>query len=124
MNGDGSSPLASLRSPACLQPMWPHEQQRRGTRSFGRFNGTSVVVPLRRPDLVHVKSRHPNALPLIMTHGWPGSVIELLETVGPLTDRPRRTLCGMGRTGTLRVRAARGVQAGAVTRGPAAGAKR
>jgi len=35
---------------------------------------------------IHVKSRHNNALPLIMTHGWPGSVIELLETVGPLTD--------------------------------------
>jgi pimeloyl-ACP methyl ester carboxylesterase len=35
---------------------------------------------------IHVGSRHENALPLIMTHGWPGSVIELLETVGPLTD--------------------------------------
>ena len=35
---------------------------------------------------IHVKSPHPDALPLIMTHGWPGSVIELLETVGPLTD--------------------------------------
>ena len=35
---------------------------------------------------VHVRSRHENALPLLMTHGWPGSVIELLETVGPLTD--------------------------------------
>jgi pimeloyl-ACP methyl ester carboxylesterase len=35
---------------------------------------------------IHVKSRHENALPLIMTHGWPGSVIELLEAVGPLTD--------------------------------------
>jgi pimeloyl-ACP methyl ester carboxylesterase len=35
---------------------------------------------------VHVRSPHENALPLIMTHGWPGSVIELLETVGPLTD--------------------------------------
>src|SRR5918993_1147448 len=35
---------------------------------------------------IHVKSRHPDAMPLIMTHGWPGSVIELLETVGPLTD--------------------------------------
>ena len=34
---------------------------------------------------IHVRS-HENALPLIMTHGWPGSVIELLETVGPLTD--------------------------------------
>src|SRR6187551_3222474 len=35
---------------------------------------------------LHVRSRHEHALPLIMTHGWPGSVIELLETVGPLTD--------------------------------------
>jgi pimeloyl-ACP methyl ester carboxylesterase len=35
---------------------------------------------------IHVQSRHEDALPLIMTHGWPGSVIELLETVGPLTD--------------------------------------
>ena len=35
---------------------------------------------------IHVKSDHDDALPLIMTHGWPGSVIELLETVGPLTD--------------------------------------
>ncbi len=35
---------------------------------------------------IHVRSRHENALPLIMTHGWPGSVIELLGSVGPLTD--------------------------------------
>src|SRR3712207_5264028 len=35
---------------------------------------------------IHVRSPHQDALPLIMTHGWPGSVIELLETVGPLTD--------------------------------------
>jgi pimeloyl-ACP methyl ester carboxylesterase len=35
---------------------------------------------------IHVKSKHENALPLVMTHGWPGSVIELLEAVGPLTD--------------------------------------
>jgi pimeloyl-ACP methyl ester carboxylesterase len=35
---------------------------------------------------IHVKSAHDNALPLIMTHGWPGSVIELLETIDPLTN--------------------------------------
>src|SRR6478735_9112083 len=35
---------------------------------------------------IHVKSAHENALPLIMTHGWPGSIIELLDTIGPLTD--------------------------------------
>lgn len=35
---------------------------------------------------IHVRSRHPNALPLIMTHGWPGSILELVKTIGPLTD--------------------------------------
>src|SRR3954467_6706996 len=35
---------------------------------------------------IHVRSPYRNALPLIMTHGWPGSVIELLGVVGPLTD--------------------------------------
>jgi pimeloyl-ACP methyl ester carboxylesterase len=35
---------------------------------------------------IHVQSPHEDALPLIVTHGWPGSVIELLEVVGPLTD--------------------------------------
>src|SRR5262245_57927366 len=35
---------------------------------------------------IHVRSQHEDALPLIMTHGWPGSVIELLDSVGPLTD--------------------------------------
>ena len=37
---------------------------------------------------IHVRSPHPNAMPLIMTHGWPGSVIELLDVIGPLTDPP------------------------------------
>jgi len=35
---------------------------------------------------IHVRSPHENALPLIITHGWPGSVIEMLNVVGPLTD--------------------------------------
>src|SRR5262245_47118224 len=37
---------------------------------------------------IHVKSQHENALPLIITHGWPGSVIEMLDVIGPLTDPP------------------------------------
>jgi pimeloyl-ACP methyl ester carboxylesterase len=35
---------------------------------------------------IHVRSRHKNALPLIVSHGWPGSVIEQLKIIGPLTD--------------------------------------
>ena len=52
---------------------------------------------------IHVKSKHANALPLIMTHGWPGSVIELLETIGPLTDP---TAHGGTRRGRIRPGAA------------------
>src|SRR5262245_59700727 len=46
----------------------------------------TTVIDGVKIHFIHVKSRHENALPLIMTHGWPGSVIELIETVGPLTD--------------------------------------
>ena len=35
---------------------------------------------------IHVRSRHKNALPIIITHGWPGSIIEQLKVIGPLTD--------------------------------------
>jgi pimeloyl-ACP methyl ester carboxylesterase len=35
---------------------------------------------------IHVRSQHENALPVIITHGWPGSVIEMIEAIGPLTD--------------------------------------
>ena len=38
---------------------------------------------------IHVKSKHPNALPVIITHGWPGSIIEQLKVIGPLTDPTR-----------------------------------
>lgn len=37
-------------------------------------------------QFIHVRSRHPNAMPLILTHGWPGSQFEFLKTIGPLTD--------------------------------------
>ncbi len=35
---------------------------------------------------IHVRSKNPNALPVIITHGWPGSIIEQLKIIGPLTD--------------------------------------
>jgi pimeloyl-ACP methyl ester carboxylesterase len=46
------------------------------------------VTPIDGIDIqfVHVKSRHPNAMPLIITHGWPGSILELQKAIGPLTD--------------------------------------
>ena len=60
---------------------------------FGRIEHRLNALPQFTTEIdgveihfLHVRSRHENALPLIMTHGWPGSVLELLETVGPLTD--------------------------------------
>ena len=37
---------------------------------------------------VHVRSQHPNAIPLVMSHGWPGSIVEFMKVIGPLTDPP------------------------------------
>jgi len=61
--------------------------------NFGRVEQRLNALPQFMTEIdgvdihfIHIKSPHENALPLIMTHGWPGSVIELLETVGPLTD--------------------------------------
>ncbi len=60
---------------------------------FGRVEARLNALPQFTTEIdgveihfIHVRSEHENALPLIMTHGWPGSVIELLETIGPLTD--------------------------------------
>jgi pimeloyl-ACP methyl ester carboxylesterase len=60
---------------------------------FGRIEARLNAVPQFTTEIdgvdvhfIHVRSQHEGAMPLIMTHGWPGSVIELLETVGPLTD--------------------------------------
>jgi pimeloyl-ACP methyl ester carboxylesterase len=60
---------------------------------FGRVASRLNALPQFTTEIdgvnihfVHVRSQHEDALPLIMTHGWPGSVIELLDSVGPLTD--------------------------------------
>jgi pimeloyl-ACP methyl ester carboxylesterase len=60
---------------------------------FGRLEARLNALPQFTTEIdgvdihfIHVRSPHEDALPLIMTHGWPGSVVELLETVGPLTD--------------------------------------
>ena len=86
--------LATTRA---LADYWANEYD------FGRVEARLNALPQFTTQIdgvdvhfIHVKSRHENALPLIMTHGWPGSVIELLETIGPLTDPtahggPRRT---------------------------------
>jgi pimeloyl-ACP methyl ester carboxylesterase len=60
---------------------------------FGRVEARLNALPQFQSEIdglkihfIHVRSRHEDALPLIITHGWPGSVIEMLEIIGPLTD--------------------------------------
>src|SRR5262245_6498002 len=58
-------------------------------KAEARLNALSqFVTEIDGVDIhfIHVRSRHPNALPVIITHGWPGSVIEQLKIIGPLTD--------------------------------------
>jgi pimeloyl-ACP methyl ester carboxylesterase len=76
--------LATLRA---LAHYWTTDHDWRKTEA--KLNALpQFITEIDGVDIhfIHVRSRHENALPLIMTHGWPGSVIELLETVGPLTD--------------------------------------
>jgi pimeloyl-ACP methyl ester carboxylesterase len=76
--------LATIRA---LADYWANEYD------FGRVGARLNALPQFTTEIdgvdihfIHVKSQHENAMPLIMTHGWPGSVIELLDTIGPLTD--------------------------------------
>jgi pimeloyl-ACP methyl ester carboxylesterase len=65
---------------------------------FGRVEARLNALPQFVTEIdgvdvhfIHVRSSHEGALPLIMTHGWPGSVIEMLDSVGPLTDPTAHT---------------------------------
>nr|CTQ88254.1 Epoxide hydrolase (EC 3.3.2.9) [Kibdelosporangium sp. MJ126-NF4] len=48
----------------------------------------TTVIDGQKIHFLHVRSPHPDALPLLLTHGWPGSVLEFLDVIGPLTDPP------------------------------------
>jgi pimeloyl-ACP methyl ester carboxylesterase len=60
---------------------------------FGRLEARLNALPQYRTEIdgldihfIHVKSEHAGAMPLIITHGWPGSVVEMLDVIEPLTD--------------------------------------
>jgi pimeloyl-ACP methyl ester carboxylesterase len=76
--------LAMLRE---LARYWSEEYD------FGRIESRLNALPQYSAEIdsldihfIHVRSGHEDALPLIITHGWPGSVLEMLEVIGPLTD--------------------------------------
>jgi pimeloyl-ACP methyl ester carboxylesterase len=55
-------------------------------RRLNEFPQFSTTIDGQNVHFLHVRSAEPGALPLVMTHGWPGSVVEFLEVIGPLTD--------------------------------------
>ncbi|OKP74379.1 multidrug MFS transporter [Ensifer adhaerens] len=59
---------------------------RRAERKLNAFPQFLTKIDGLDIHFIHVRSRHENALPLIMTHGWPGSIFELLDVIDPLTD--------------------------------------
>jgi pimeloyl-ACP methyl ester carboxylesterase len=86
-NVDDRSQGVQLAALKALADYWTSEYD------FGRVAERLNALPQFTTEidgvnvhLIHVRSEHIDALPLIMTHGWPGSVIEQIDTVGPLTD--------------------------------------
>jgi pimeloyl-ACP methyl ester carboxylesterase len=84
---DDRSQGVQLRALRALARYWL------GEYDFGRVPSRLNALPQFVTEIdgvhihfIHVRSPHEDALPLIMTHGWPGSVIEMLDSVGPLTD--------------------------------------
>jgi pimeloyl-ACP methyl ester carboxylesterase len=62
---------------------------RKHEAQLNKFPQFTTTIDGQKVHFLHVRSSEPHALPLLMTHGWPGSVVEFLEVIQPLTD-PRR----------------------------------
>ena len=79
-------PLAYLQD---LCDYWLEHYDWRATED--RLNGLehfTTAIDGLDIHFVHARSPHPEALPLVLTHGWPGSILEFEEVIGPLTDPP------------------------------------
>src|SRR6201997_5583348 len=78
------APLAKVKA---LVDHWRHRYDwRRCEAMLNNWSQYKTTIDGLDIHFIHVRSKHENALPLIMTHGWPGSVIELLNVIDPLTN--------------------------------------
>src|SRR5438876_12277783 len=70
-----------------LPRYWEKEHDwRKVEKKLNALPQFSTTIDGLEIHFIHVKSRHKDAMPLIITHGWPGSVIEMIDVIGPLTD--------------------------------------
>src|SRR6202046_1842611 len=76
-----------LENAKSLISYWEREYDwRRFESELNRFPHFLTAIDGLDIHFIHVKSKNPNAMPLILTHGWPGSIVEFLKLIGPLTD--------------------------------------
>ena len=79
-------PLATMQE---LARYWATDYDwRRAEANLNTFPQFVTTIDGLDIHFIHVRSREKNALPLIITHGWPGSVLEQIKLIGPLTDPP------------------------------------
>jgi pimeloyl-ACP methyl ester carboxylesterase len=77
-------PLAKMRD---LVDYWQNRYDwRRFETRLNGFGQNRTKIDGLGIHFLHIRSKHENALPMIMTHGWPGSVVEFVKLIGPLTD--------------------------------------
>src|SRR5688500_3308855 len=85
--GDDGSPGVATAWPPELSAHWRLGYDGRAAEAeLNRFPQFTTVIDGQRIHFLHVRSPHEEALPLVLTHGWPGSVVEFLDLIGPLTD--------------------------------------
>ncbi len=83
---DGSQGVQLMRARVLIEYWRDNYDMGRLERRLNAFPQFRTSVDGLGIHFIHVRSRHANALPIILTHGWPGSVIEFLDVIGPLTD--------------------------------------
>lgn len=86
-DGGGRQPGVQLATMRKLADYWATDYDWRNCEA--RLNTLpNFLTEIDGLDIhfIHVRSKHENALPVIVTHGWPGSVVEQLKIIGPLTD--------------------------------------
>src|SRR5688572_1493471 len=59
---------------------------RKAEEALNRYPQFLTKIDGANVHFMHIRSPEPNAMPLIITHGWPGSVVEFMDSLGPLTD--------------------------------------
>src|SRR4051812_39592199 len=70
-----------------LAAYWRHDFDWRAQEAkLNRFSQFTTTIDGQNVHFLHVRSNEPGALPLLITHGWPGSIVEFMKIIGPLTD--------------------------------------